>query len=42
MDDILLVSSNMVLSHEIKQFLLKNFEMKDLDEASYVIGIEIK
>ena len=33
-----------MLSHaldETKQFLSKNFDMKDLGEASYVIGIEI-
>jgi hypothetical protein len=29
------------LLHETKQFLTQNFEMKDLGEASYVIGIEI-
>jgi Reverse transcriptase (RNA-dependent DNA polymerase) len=27
--------------YETKYFLLNNFEMKDLGEASYVIGIEI-
>lgn len=27
--------------HETKQFLSQNFEMKDMGEASYVIGIEI-
>ncbi|KAL0307710.1 UNVERIFIED_CONTAM: Retrovirus-related Pol polyprotein from transposon TNT 1-94, partial [Sesamum angustifolium] len=40
-DDILLASSDMGLLHETKVFLAKNFEMKDMGEASYVIGIEI-
>ena len=40
-DDILLASSDLGLLHETKQFLSQNFEMKDLGEASYVIGIEI-
>ena len=29
------------LMHDTKDFLFKNFEMKDMREASYVIGIEI-
>ena len=41
MDDILLASSDLGLLHESKKFLSQNFEMKDLGEASYVIGIEI-
>jgi hypothetical protein len=40
-DDILLASNDLGLLHETKQFLSQNFEMKDLGEASYVIGIEI-
>ena len=40
-DDILLASSDLGLLHETKKFLSKNFEMKDMDEATYVIGIEI-
>ena len=27
--------------HGVKQFLSKNFDMKDMGEASYVIGIKI-
>jgi hypothetical protein len=38
-DDILLASSDVSL--EIKRFLSSNFDMKDLGEASFVIGIEI-
>ena len=40
-DDILLASSNLGLLHETKQMLSKNFDMKDLGEASFVLGIEI-
>lgn len=40
-DDILLASSDESLLHETKNFLSMNFEMKDLGEASYVLGIEI-
>ncbi|GKB87384.1 putative RNA-directed DNA polymerase [Tanacetum coccineum] len=40
-DDILLASNNIDLLHESKRFLSRNFDMKDLGEASYVIGIEI-
>jgi hypothetical protein len=40
-DDILLVSSDLGKLHETKKFLSKNFEMKDMDETTYVIGIEI-
>ncbi|RDX64091.1 hypothetical protein CR513_57388, partial [Mucuna pruriens] len=29
------------LLHETKRFLIKNFEMKDLGEASFVLGIQI-
>ena len=40
-DDILLASSDLGLLHDTKKFLSKNFEMKDMGEATYVIGIEI-
>lgn len=40
-DDILLASNNLGMLHETKQFLAQNFDMKDMGEASYVIGIEI-
>ena len=39
-DDILLASSDLGLLHKTKKFLSENFEMKDMDEATYVIGIE--
>ncbi|RVW65982.1 Retrovirus-related Pol polyprotein from transposon TNT 1-94 [Vitis vinifera] len=40
-DDILLATNDKGLFHEVKQFLSKNFDMKDMGEASYVIGIKI-
>jgi hypothetical protein len=40
-DDILLASSDKNMLHEIKSFLSSNFDMKDLGDASYVLGIEI-
>ncbi|RVX04742.1 Retrovirus-related Pol polyprotein from transposon TNT 1-94 [Vitis vinifera] len=39
--DILLATDDKGLLHEVKQFLSKNFDMKDMGEASYVIGIKI-
>jgi hypothetical protein len=41
-DDILLTSSDVHLLLETKRFLSSHFDMKDLDEASYVLGIEIR
>ena len=40
-DATLLASNDINLLHEIKALLFKTFEMKDLDEASFVLGIEI-
>jgi hypothetical protein len=40
-DDILLVCSDKDMPHKTKNFLSYNFDMKDLHEASYVLGIEI-
>ena len=40
-DDILLASNDIGLLHETKRCLTKSFEMKDLGEASFVLGIEI-
>ena len=40
-DDILLASNDKGLLYEVKQFLYKNFDMKDMGEASYFIGIKI-
>jgi hypothetical protein len=40
-DDILLASSDVSLLLETKRFLFSNFDMKDLGEASFILGIEI-
>ena len=40
-DEILLTSIDLGLLHDTKIFLEQNFDMKDMGEASYVIGIEI-
>ncbi|KAL6348418.1 hypothetical protein AAG906_005726 [Vitis piasezkii] len=40
-DDILLASSDVRLLHEIKRFLSSKFDMKDLGNASFVLGIQI-
>lgn len=39
--DILLVANDLSIMHETKDFLSNQFEMKDMKEASYVIGIDI-
>ena len=40
-DDILLATNDFNILHDTKKFLSKNFEMKDLGLASFVLGIEI-
>jgi hypothetical protein len=40
-DDILLASSDKNMLYEINSFLSSHFDMKDLGDASYVLGIEI-
>jgi len=40
-DDILLATNDIGILHETKKFLSKNFEMKDLSDASFVLGIQI-
>jgi hypothetical protein len=40
-DDILLASSDASLLLETKRFLSSNFDIKDLGEASFILGIEI-
>jgi len=39
--DILLGTNDLGLLNETKRFLFNNFEMKDMSETYYVIGIEI-
>ena len=41
-DDILLASSDLSLLHTTKKMLAANFDMKDLGEAHFVLGIEIE
>ena len=40
-DDILLASNDKGMIHEVKQFLSISIDMKDMGDASYVIGIKI-
>jgi len=40
-DDILLATNDLGVFHETKKFLSSKFEMKDMGDANYVIGIEI-
>ena len=40
-DDIFLTANDTNLLVEIKQLLFSHFDMKDLGEASYVLGIQI-
>ena len=41
-DDILLASNNLGLLHEVKRFLSLQFDMNDMSETSYIIGIKIE
>ena len=41
-DDILLAINDIGILHETKRFLSKNFEIKDLGDASFVLGIQIQ
>ena len=40
-DDILLIENDTEFLNSIKGYLNKNFSMKDLGEASYILGIKI-
>jgi hypothetical protein len=40
-DDMLLASNDLGMLHETKKMLTRSFDMKDLGEASFVLGIEI-
>ena len=40
-DDILLATNDKGMLYEVKQFLSNNFDMEDMGDASYVIGIKI-
>ena len=40
-DDILLATNDIGMLHETKRILSRNFEMKDLGDTSFVLGIQI-
>jgi hypothetical protein len=40
-DDILLIGNDIPMMEVIKSSLRKNFSMKDLGEAAYILGIKI-
>jgi hypothetical protein len=40
-DDILIASNDKVTLTEVKAWLSSKFDMKDMGEASYVLGVEI-
>ena len=40
-DDILLAINDIRMLHETKRFLAKHFEMKDIGDTSFVLGIQI-
>ena len=40
-DDILLIGNDIEFLDSIKGYLNKNFSMKDLGEAAYILGIKI-
>ena len=40
-DDILLATKDKEILYETKRFLSKKFDIKDLGEASFVLGIQI-
>jgi len=40
-DDLLLATNDVGILHETKRYLSKNFEMKDLGDAYFVLGIQM-
>ena len=40
-DDILLIGNNVGVLTLVKEWLAKRFDMKDLREASYILGIQV-
>ena len=40
-DDILLIGNDIGLLYDVKKWLVEKFQMKDLGQASYVLGIQI-
>ena len=41
-DDILIFGSSLKVIEEVKEFLSKNFEMKDLGEANVILNIKLQ
>jgi hypothetical protein len=41
-DDMLLVGNNMDVIKEVKSQLSSKFDMKDIDVANFILGMEIK
>ena len=41
-DDILIFGSSLKVIEEVKEFLSKNFEMKDLEEANVILNIKLQ
>ena len=41
MDDILLFGTNIEIINDIKMFLKRHFEMKDMGEASVILGLKM-
>ena len=41
-DDILIAGNKMELVNTIKEWLSSTFEMKDMGEASYILGVKIQ
>ena len=40
-DDILIIGNDLGMMQGVKAYLCKNFSMKDLGEASYILGIKL-
>ena len=40
-DDILLIGNNVEMLSSVKAWLFKQFDMKDLGEAAYILGIKV-
>ena len=40
-DDILIIGNDIGMLQNVKAYLCKNFSMKDLGEASYILGIKL-
>jgi hypothetical protein len=41
-DDMVLIGNNKEIIHDVKNQLSSKFDMKDLDAANFILGMEIK